>query len=605
MLARFAAYCALAVPCFAGQVQFTYDSLNRLTRARYPDGTSIAYAYDSAGNRLSQVLSNPSIALPTIGADKTVLTFSSPAGQSSTATQTLTIRNTGGGALQWNASPSVPWISVAPGSGADTGAISVSASAAGLAAGSYSGSVIILASASNAPVSVPVVFTVTASPGSPVINSGGITSGAGFLPGVTRGSVASIFGTSLADAAMPATTVPLPRTLGSVQVAVNGVSAPLWYVDPGQINFQVPFEAPLQGKASVVVTKNGVEGAPADVMLTPYAPSVFLYQRVAGVFDPIIVHATTNQLITPSSPAVENEYVLVYGTGIGDLTVLPMTGELSPSQPLAAASIVPAVTVGGVPAKVTFAGLTPQSIGLAQFNVRIPQGLPSAASLPLVIAFGSAMSQPVQLYVAKTPASATALSDDFKGSAIDASKWNVAVVPAAVGTVTETNQRLEMQHVAPGVVSYLGLQSRWKLSGDFDVQVDYRLLNWPPRNLHTVRLSAPDLPAGPLGVVGLYRNSYNAEGYQMRTINGLTADIATSDMAGTLRLVRTGSTISGFRWDGSQFVLLGSSPTTTADTGITLDFASPNTTAPAGVQIAFENFRVNSGTIATGSLPGN
>jgi adhesin/invasin len=32
-------------------------------------------------------------------------------------------------------------------------------------------------------------------------------------------------------------------------------------------------------------------------------------------------------------------------------------------------------TIGGQPAEVTFAGLAPGYAGLAQFNVRIPQGL--------------------------------------------------------------------------------------------------------------------------------------------------------------------------------------------------------------------------------------
>ena len=50
----------------AASVQYAYDSLNRLARVTYADGTIIAYAYDAAGNRLSQVISNPAITQQTL-----------------------------------------------------------------------------------------------------------------------------------------------------------------------------------------------------------------------------------------------------------------------------------------------------------------------------------------------------------------------------------------------------------------------------------------------------------------------------------------------------------------------------------------------------------
>lgn len=194
----------------------------------------------------------------------------------------------------------------------------------------------------------------------------------------------------------------------------------------------------------------------------------------------------------------------------------------------------------------------------------------------------------------------SALDDDFNGGSIDTNKWDVVIVPFGAGTITAANQRAEMMRTAaPGTTTYQGLQSRCKLSGNFDVQVDFALLSWPPQNFHTVRFAAQDLPQGSVGHVGIYRNSYNAEGYQMRTIGGVISDVPVSDTSGKLRLVRTGSTITGYYWNSSEFVLLASSPTTTVDTGFLLDFSNPLTTAPAGVKIAFDNFKVNSGTISS------
>jgi len=194
--------------------------------------------------------------------------------------------------------------------------------------------------------------------------------------------------------------------------------------------------------------------------------------------------------------------------------------------------------------------------------------------------------------------SALPMSDDFNGSSINLAKWNVVISPSGVGTIAEINQRLEMLHTAAAVNAYQGLQSRCKISGDFDVQVDFTLLNWPSQNFHTLRFAAMDLPQGPVGLVGIYRNSYNSEGYQMRAINGVVNDIIISDTSGKLRLVRVGSTVSGYYWNGAQFVLLASSPTTTVDTGFALDFSSPLITSPTNVKVAFDNFKVNSGTVS-------
>lgn len=39
------------------KVRYTYDSLNRLTKVVYFDGTTVEYSYDALGNRLSKKVS--------------------------------------------------------------------------------------------------------------------------------------------------------------------------------------------------------------------------------------------------------------------------------------------------------------------------------------------------------------------------------------------------------------------------------------------------------------------------------------------------------------------------------------------------------------------
>ena len=47
-----AAALAVAVPCRAEVIQYSYDDMNRLSRVEYPDGTVVDYVYDNLGNRL-------------------------------------------------------------------------------------------------------------------------------------------------------------------------------------------------------------------------------------------------------------------------------------------------------------------------------------------------------------------------------------------------------------------------------------------------------------------------------------------------------------------------------------------------------------------------
>lgn len=159
-LCYFVLILSLGVPLGnAAGITYAYDPLNRLTRVNYPDGTAIIYTYDSTDNRLLQIISNPAVSQPGIGIDKTALPFSAVSGQTASP-QTIGVRNIGGGNLEWNAVATAPWLSVTAASGTNSGAFNVIASASGLSAGNYNGSVMILASASNAPVTIPVTFTV-------------------------------------------------------------------------------------------------------------------------------------------------------------------------------------------------------------------------------------------------------------------------------------------------------------------------------------------------------------------------------------------------------------------------------------------------------------
>ena len=230
--------------------------------------------------------------------------------------------------------------------------------------------------------------------GNPAITPGGVGDAARGGAVVARGGLASIYGTNLAASTTKPGVVPVSTYLGGVQVSVGGRYAPIMFISPKQINFQVPFETPVSSGVPVIVTRDGVASSPVNVTVADYAPAVFVYGNAP---DPIAVHAN-GSLITAANPAAAGEVIVVYGTGVGKLSPFePETGD----SPIitARATLTPTVTVGGSNAPVLFAGLTSGFVGLAQFNIQLPNPLPGGGSLPLVISFGSASSQPVNIAV--------------------------------------------------------------------------------------------------------------------------------------------------------------------------------------------------------------
>ena len=226
----------------------------------------------------------------------------------------------------------------------------------------------------------------------PAINSGGIVNAASSQATLAPGSLASIYGTSFATAAASAASLPLGQQLSGTSVLFQGSPAPVLYVSPHQINFQVPFEAPVNNSAQVVVSQNGSLSPAASVNIAEFAPGIFLSGDL-----PIVLHSADYSLVTLASPAQANEILVAFGTGVGGVSNAPADGVAAPSGPLATATVTPAITVGGQNAPELFAGLAPGFVGLAQFNFQMPSSVSSDSTSPLVISFDAAASQPVDL----------------------------------------------------------------------------------------------------------------------------------------------------------------------------------------------------------------
>ena len=270
--------------------------------------------------------------------------------------------------------------------------------ASGLAVGDHRGTVFIAPVLDPADTAlIPVRVAVAES--APVIGEGGIVNGASFSgeAAVSPGSIASLFGMNLAAGTETASGLPLPTMLAGTQVLVDDVPAPLFFVSPLQINFQMPFE--VSGTTvPIVVVSDGVRGPEVMVQVEPAAPGIFT--AVPGGSGP---GAILNENSSPNSaenPAAVGSVVQIFATGLGATDPPLATGQTGASSPpLNVTVMAPVVMIGGAPAEVLFSGMAPGFVGLYQVNARVPTATPAGDEVPLEIEIGEGSSNTVTLAV--------------------------------------------------------------------------------------------------------------------------------------------------------------------------------------------------------------
>lgn len=206
---------------------------------------------------------------------------------------------------------------------------------------------------------------------------GGVVDAASFSAPVVPGSLVSIFGSNLASGTAFASAIPLPTTLGNVSVSFNGIAAPLLFVSPQQINAQLPWEVPTAGPVSIVVDNGASASAPQGVQVGTVSPGLFAIGGYAVAINPDGSLAAPAGAIPgiASHPATPGDSLVLLGSGFGAVNPPALTGNNS-LDALRNSAVAPTVLIGGVAAPVTFAGLSPQYVGVYQINVTLP---PTAA----------------------------------------------------------------------------------------------------------------------------------------------------------------------------------------------------------------------------------
>ena len=226
--------------------------------------------------------------------------------------------------------------------------------------------------------------------GGPTLADSSTVNSASLAKTIAPGTIVSISGANFAGSSLSASSVPLPTVLGDTGVTFNGAAVPLFFVSNGEVLAQAPFDLPVGVAASIQVRRGNSLSTVRKANVAAVSPGIFTVDPASGAGA--VLHASDYSLVTGSSPARPGESLLIYCTGLGPLSTSVKSGELAPSiDPLAQTTVLPTVTIAGLPATVTYSGLAPGLVGLYQVTVQAPAALPTG-NQPVQITTGGVVS---------------------------------------------------------------------------------------------------------------------------------------------------------------------------------------------------------------------
>ncbi len=215
------------------------------------------------------------------------------------------------------------------------------------------------------------------------INAGGVVNAAssGAYAPLAPGSLVSVYGA-------------LPVSASGTEVRVGAHRATVLHAGGSQWNIHIPFSAPV-GSPVLRFTAPNHETASASIVLAEAAPGIFMGTDGHAVAQ----HPDSGALVSASRPARPGQAIVVYLTGAGPLDGTPPDGGPARFSPLFRAALPATASIGGLPARILFLGLTPGYLGLYQANLIVPEGLP-AGEHALQLTVGGVASNAPPLRVA-------------------------------------------------------------------------------------------------------------------------------------------------------------------------------------------------------------
>jgi uncharacterized protein (TIGR03437 family) len=220
---------------------------------------------------------------------------------------------------------------------------------------------------------------------------------------VAPGSLAAANGQSLAAGYPGPIFGILPTVFDGTSVSIvdaagNTTIAPLFYVSPNEVDFQIPSTV-ATGLAKVIVAGNGSTQTASNVQISSVAPALFTLNS-SGLATAYALRVTSNgsQILEPvysqnstgvisaipinMGSSTDKVYLILFGTGFDAAG----TGNVT-------------ATVNGVTALVPYAGPGGGAPGLDQVNIQLPASLAGAGNVNVQLTAAGISANPVQVTI--------------------------------------------------------------------------------------------------------------------------------------------------------------------------------------------------------------
>jgi uncharacterized protein (TIGR03437 family) len=353
---------------------------------------AVTVTANGAGGSPATIPVTLTVSTATLTATPSKLTFNYQIGSSTPpAAQTISIGDASNISFTVTAATNLggSWLSVTPGSGNTSGALSVSVNPKGLTANFYTGTITI--AGAGATSQVVNVSLVSIEPGITGIVSGASYDNSGFSPG----TIVTIFGNRLGPQTGAVFGVDsaggIAENLGGTTVTVEGAPAIPLFAQNGQINMILPYTLNTSGQAYVEVKYNDSTSVQYNIPLVP--ADVQIFTADANGSGPGSILNQDFSVNSAGNPAARGSVVSVFGTGGGAVKPAVKAGAIA-GNTLSWITLPYSATVNGETAKVLYAGSAPGLVfGVYQFNVQLPADVATGAA-KIVLKVGDSASQP-------------------------------------------------------------------------------------------------------------------------------------------------------------------------------------------------------------------